>query len=112
MLMGLAGIGVGAIFAVMPAYLIRAVPLTETGSAMSFNQVLRYAGYSTSSALSAVLLQAQAFPGQGYPSSGGYTVVGLAGCLVWVLTGAAAIVLPPHRPRPMHFQANRIGECS
>jgi hypothetical protein len=28
-------------------------------------------------------------------ANSGYTVVGLVRCLVWVLTGAAAIVLPP-----------------
>jgi predicted MFS family arabinose efflux permease len=94
-----AGAGVGSIFAVKPAYFLRAVPATETASATSFNQILRYVGYSVGSALSAVLLQAHASPGHIYPTNGGYTTIGLVSCLVWVLTGTAAIVLPLRRTR-------------
>jgi MFS family permease len=93
------GLGVGSIFAVMPAYFLRAVPATETGSATSFNQILRYVGYSVGSAPSAVLLQAHTAPGHRRPTNGGYTVVGVVSCLLWVLTGAAAIVLPLRRTR-------------
>lgn len=49
------------------AYFLRAVPATETGSATSFNQILRYVGYSVDSALSAVLLQAHTSRGHSYP---------------------------------------------
>ncbi len=98
-IMGVAGLGVGSIFAVTPAYFLRAVPATETGSATSFNQILRYVGYSVGSALSAVLLQAHTSTGHRYPTNGRYTVVGLVSCLLWVLTGAAAIVLPLRRTR-------------
>lgn len=98
-LMGVAGLGVGSIFAVMPAYFLRAVPATETGSATSFNQILRYVGYSIGSALSAVLLQAHTSPSHSYPTNSGYTVVGLVSCLLWELTGAAATVLPLRRTR-------------
>ncbi len=38
--------------------LVRAVPASETGSAMSFNQVLRTIGFSTGSALSVTVLEA------------------------------------------------------
>ena len=64
LIMAIAGVGTGSIFAVLPGYLMRAVPAHETSSAMSFNQILRYVGYATGSALSAVLLQAQTAPGQ------------------------------------------------
>ena len=77
----------------------RGLPATETGSATSFNQILRYVGYSIGSALSAVVLQAHTAPGHRYPTNGSYTVVGLVSCLLWVITGAAAIVLPLHRTR-------------
>lgn len=98
-IIGVAGLGVGSIFAVIPAYFLRVVPATETGSATSFKQILRYVGYSVGSALSAVLLQAHTSPGHSYPTNAGYTVVGLVSCLLWVLTGAAATVLPLRRTR-------------
>jgi MFS family permease len=99
-MMAVAGVGVGSIFAVMPGYLMRAIPASETGSAMSFNQILRYIGYSTGSALSAVLLQAHTTPGHAFPSDNGYTIVGLVSCLVWIATAVAAIALPLRRRQP------------
>lgn len=65
--MALAGLGVGMNFAVTPGLVVASVPAHETGSAMSFNQVVKYIGYSVSGALSAVILQAAASPGQGFP---------------------------------------------
>ncbi|MZD03538.1 MFS transporter, partial [Streptomyces sp. SID5785] len=56
-MMALAGLGVGVTFAVTPGLIVGGVPPQETGSAMSFNQVVKYIGYSTGSALSAVILQ-------------------------------------------------------
>ena len=38
----MSGIGVGMLFAALPGLIVGAVPATETGSAMSLNQVLRY----------------------------------------------------------------------
>jgi predicted MFS family arabinose efflux permease len=99
--MAIAGVGTGSIFAVMPGYLMRAVPAHETSSAMSFNQILRYVGYSTGGALGAVLLQAHTTPGQSLPANSGYSIIGVVGGLGWVLTAAAAILLPlGRRPRP------------
>ncbi|WP_051111527.1 MFS transporter [Sciscionella marina] len=97
--MAIAGVGTGSIFAVLPGYLMRAVPAHETSSAMSFNQILRYVGYATGSALSAVLLQAQTAPGQHFPANSGYTIIGMVAGLGWVLTAAAAILLPLRRSR-------------
>ena len=57
-IMGLAGLGVGCTFAALPGLIVRSVPPEETGSAMSFNQVLRYVGYAVGSALSATILAA------------------------------------------------------
>src|SRR3712207_1395256 len=39
--MAVAGLGVGTVFAALPALIVAAVPAAETGSAMSLNQVLR-----------------------------------------------------------------------
>jgi hypothetical protein len=75
----------------------RAVPTEETGSAMSFNQVLRYVGYSTGSALSAATLAAHTPPGHSYPSASGYTVAAFLGVALWLLSLAAGALLPTGR---------------
>ncbi|MEV5607432.1 MFS transporter [Streptomyces sp. NPDC052225] len=92
-MMALAGLGVGVTFAVTPGLIVGGVPAEETGSAMSFNQVVKYIGYSTGSALSAVILQAATAPGDALPSNDGYRTAGLAGCTAFVLTGILAVVL-------------------
>ncbi|WP_233498407.1 MFS transporter [Blastococcus sp. TF02A-26] len=93
--MAVAGLGVGACFAVLPALVVAAVPGRETGSAMSLNQVLRYVGFSTGSALVAAALAAATPAGAPYPSAGGYTALALAGCAVSVLTALVTWLLAP-----------------
>ncbi|MFD8782803.1 MFS transporter [Kitasatospora sp. NPDC059599] len=95
--LAIAGLGVGCTFAVMPGLIVGAVPADQTGSAVAFNQVLRYVGYSTGSALSAAVLQAHTAPGHVLPSGDGYRVATLIGCAVWVLVAVITIVLPRHR---------------
>ncbi|WP_280715062.1 MFS transporter [Kitasatospora sp. MAP5-34] len=95
--MGIAGLGVGCTFAVMPGLIVGAVPAGETGSAIGFNQVLRYVGYSTGSALSAAVLQAHTAPGRLLPSGAGYGTAALIGCAVWVVATVVTIVLPRRR---------------
>ncbi|WP_329455041.1 MFS transporter [Streptomyces sp. NBC_01497] len=97
--MALAGLGVGAIFAVMPGLIVGSVPPQETGSATSFNQVIRYIGYAAGSTLSAVVLETHTAPGQSLPSGGGYTDAGLIACAMWVATAVAAFLLPKVRSR-------------
>ncbi|MFE4724215.1 MFS transporter, partial [Streptomyces sp. NPDC056728] len=92
-MMALAGLGVGVTFAVTPGLIVGGVPAQETGSAMSFNQVMKYIGYSTGSALSAVILQAATGPGAALPSNDGYRTAGLAGCAAFAITGTLAVVL-------------------
>ncbi|MCF3961140.1 MFS transporter [Streptomyces fuscigenes] len=92
--MALAGLGVGAIFAVVPGLIVGAVPVQETGSATSFNQVIRYVGYASGSTLSAVVLAAHTPSGSALPEDRGYTVAGLIGCVMWIATAAVALVLP------------------
>ncbi|MFF1923911.1 MFS transporter [Streptomyces sp. NPDC058221] len=91
--MALAGLGVGVNFAVTPGIVVASVPAHETGSAMSFNQVVKYMGYSTGSALSAVILQAATEPGHGLPPESGYRTAGLTGCAVWAATAVVAYLL-------------------
>jgi len=63
--MAVAGLGVGTVFAALPALIVSAVPAREMGSAMSLNQVLRYVGFALGSALGATVLEAATPRGQG-----------------------------------------------
>ncbi|MCM3920830.1 MFS transporter [Frankia sp. AiPs1] len=92
--MAIAGLGIGAIFAVMPGFIVQSVPARETGSALSFNQVLRYVGYGIGSSASAAILQAHTRPGASFPADRGYTAVAVASCFMWVLTAASSVFLP------------------
>jgi predicted MFS family arabinose efflux permease len=92
--MAIAGLGIGAIFAVMPGFIVQSVPARETGSALSFNQVLRYVGYGIGSSASAAILQAHTRPGASFPADRGYTAVAVAACSMWVLTAASSVLLP------------------
>lgn len=92
--MGVAGLGVGCTFAAMPGLIVRSVPAGETGSATSFNQVLRTIGYSVGSALSATVLEAHTPVGHVLPLGSGYGTAATIGCGVWALTAVLSFVLP------------------
>ena len=72
--MGVIGIGVGSVFAVIPRLIVGAVPAEETSSALALTQVLRTIGFSIGSALSATILTAHTPRGRSFPTNGGYTV--------------------------------------
>ena len=95
--MGIAGLGIGTIFAGLPALIVGAVPVSETGSAMSFNQVLRYVGYSAGSALAATILQAHTAAGQLLPVDRGYSIAGLMGIGGLILAAVLSAVLPARK---------------
>ncbi|MDX3094862.1 MFS transporter [Streptomyces sp. ME19-03-3] len=97
--MTVAGFGIGWIFALLPGLVVGAVPARETGSAMSFNQVLRYVGYSTGSVLSAAVLQAHTATGRTLPTGDGYGTAALLACGVWLAMIVVTAVLPPRRRR-------------
>jgi MFS family permease len=96
--MGVAGLGVGGIFAALPGLILPAVPPSETGSAMGFNQVLRMAGFSLGSALSATVLELHTPPGASLPSEAGYTVAALLGVAIFAVTVVLAVALRGRRP--------------
>lgn len=54
--MGIGGLGSGFTFSSLAVLIVPRVPEAETGSAMAFNQLLRYLGFSVGSALSVALL--------------------------------------------------------
>ncbi|MCU1601929.1 MAG: transporter [Frankiales bacterium] len=98
--MALAGLGVGCTFAALPGLIVASVPAHETGSAMSFNQVLRYVGYSTGSALSATVLEAHTPSGELLPTASGYTTVALLGVAILVVTGIVSAIVPGRESAP------------
>jgi MFS family permease len=100
-IMGIAGLGVGAVFSALPGLITSAVPASETGSAMSLNQVLRYVGFAVGSALTATVLEAATPAGGDVPASGGYTAIALTGCGASLLTAAlTAALLRRETPAP------------
>jgi MFS family permease len=106
LVMAVAGLGVGAAFAAFPALIVAAVPPSETGSAMSLNQVLRYVGFAVGSALAATVLAASTPEGASAPGAGGYAVLAVVGgavcvataALTWLVTSAAHGAQSAERP--------------
>jgi MFS family permease len=91
---GMAGIGIGFTFAAMPGFVVRAVPPSETGSAMGFYQVLRSIGLSLGSALAAAVLITYTAPGDTFPSYQGFRVTLIIATGLCVLTAVISYLLP------------------
>jgi predicted MFS family arabinose efflux permease len=81
--MGVVGVGFGYTFAAIPGMIARAVPASETGSAMGLYQVIRYIGFSLGSALAASILAGDTIAGQ--VTERGYVAA------LWVGAGACAL---------------------
>jgi hypothetical protein len=91
---GLAGLGIGFTFAAMPGFIVRAVPVSETGSAMGFYQVLRSVGLAVGSALAAAILTAKTPHGAALPSfSGFHLTLVVAACLA-IATAVLSYLVP------------------
>ncbi|MFB7992305.1 MFS transporter [Streptomyces sp. NPDC056002] len=93
----LLGTGVGAAYAVMPILIVRHVPPTETGSATSFNQVLRTVGGSVGSAAISAIMLSYTPPAGDIPDGTAYTTAFLVTAAASFLGVIAAVVLPPRR---------------
>jgi MFS family permease len=91
---GLAGIGIGFTFAAMPGFVVRAVPASETGSAMGLYQVLRSIGLSLGSALAAAVLESITAPGHVYPSYEGFRVTLIIASALCAATALVSYLLP------------------
>jgi MFS family permease len=92
-IMGVAGVGMGCSFAVMPRMIVSATAPEETGSALAMNQVLRTVGYSIGSALSATILTAHTTSPSRFPVDRGYTVGAIVGISLCVLAAVVAVAL-------------------
>ena len=91
---GIAGIGIGFTFAAMPGFVVRAVPASETGSAMGLYQVLRSIGLSLGSALAAAVLITFTAPGHVYPSYQGFRVTLIIATALCLVTALLSYLLP------------------
>ncbi|WP_244928951.1 MFS transporter [Nocardioides sp. W7] len=95
--MGVAGIGSGFTFAAMPGLVLRSTPLEETGSAMSFNVLLRFLGFAAGSTLATSVLALLAASRPDYAEAFRLTVwVNVA---LWLGTAVLSLVLIPSRPK-------------
>jgi MFS family permease len=91
--MGVIGIGFGYTFAAIPGLITRAVPRSETGSAMGLYQVIRYIGFSLGSALTASILAGHTSAAGGSVSERGYVVAMWVGTAVCALSAGASWLL-------------------
>jgi len=95
----LTAVGAGATFGSMPALVIDAVPGEETGSAMSFNLLLRTVGGTIGSALTAAALGAFTPVGTDYPQWGGFRLAFLMCAVACLAALAVSLTLLPSTSR-------------
>jgi len=103
-MMAITGVGFGWTYAALPGLIVRAVPRSETGSAMGFYQVSRYIGFSIGSGLSVTLLRG--FSGGAEATLGGYRAVYVVAAAVCVATALLTWALPG-RQRELAAPAER-----
>ena len=89
--MGLAGVGIGCSFSVMPRMIVSVVAADQTGGALALNQVLRQVGYSVGSALSATVLTAHTVGASPFPTEDGYVVCAWIAIAMCVLTAVVTL---------------------
>jgi hypothetical protein len=96
--MALNGFGVGSVYAVNPLQITGGVPAAETGSAISFYQLVRTVAYAIASALSATLLVLSTPAGQPFPTDAGYSAAALVSIAVLVAALAVSALFVMRRP--------------
>jgi predicted MFS family arabinose efflux permease len=87
--MALDGFGVGCVYAVNPLQITGGVPAAETGSAISFYQLVRTVAYSLGSTLSATVLVLYLPRGRVFPAAAGYSAAAVV-CLAVLVAALAA----------------------
>lgn len=98
--MGLAGLGVGALFAMVPVLIVECVPADETASAVGFNLVARTLGVAAGSAVCGVVLQSATPTHAAVAAASGYTTAALiaTGVLLTTAVAEAAALLHARVP--------------
>ena len=100
---GMAGLGVGLSFAIMPSFVVASVPPSEVGAALGFYQLSRNIGLSVGSALAGLVIAHETPRGAALPPLRGFTLTtSLAvGILLTVALLALLTLVPPaQRPSP------------
>lgn len=92
--MAVGGLGSGFTFSSLAALMVPHVPRAETGSAMAFNQVLRYIGFAVGSASSVALMTVYG----GGPGESGFRGALLTVAGVWAMAAIASAVLSRRVP--------------
>lgn len=89
--------GVGLAYGAMPSLIIASVPISEMGSANSFNTLMRSIGQSAAAAILGVVLAQMATKSDGLlvPTLLGFRVSLLIGVGVAVLAAVVAALIPP-----------------
>jgi predicted MFS family arabinose efflux permease len=97
LVLGIAGLGTGLIFAAIPGLIVGSVPSTETGSALGVNQVIRQVGFSIGSALGAAILTQHTIAPDPLPTDAGYSVSAIIGIGLCLLTALLSFLLPSRK---------------
>jgi len=97
------GLGVGSVYTVNPLQITGGVPAAETGSAISFYQLVRTVAYAIGSALSATVLVLSTPPGQRYPADAGYSAAALVSIAVLAAALVVSTLFAMRRPVPGRF---------
>lgn len=110
--MTLNGFGVGCAYAVNPQQITGGVPANETGSAISFYQLVRTVAYALGSALSATLLLFYVPPGEEVPTNAGYSTAALVciAVLLGALLASALFVVFREKPGPARAGQRHPGD--
>jgi len=103
LVVAICGAGTGFAYGAMPALIMSAVPPSETGSANSFNTLMRSVGTSVAAAVVGVVLaQMSVSVGGGHtiPTESGFRTGLLIGCGVALVAAAIAAAIPGRKPAP------------
>ena len=106
----LLGVGVGLGYAAMPALIMRAVPVHETGAANGLNALMRSLGTSIAAAIVGAILAQSVIHTNGVPgpSEGGFMLTLILGLSAAVI----CLVLALFIPRPKSFGAETQPDVS
>ncbi|HSA49725.1 MAG TPA: MFS transporter [Yinghuangia sp.] len=94
-------IGLALAYGAMPALIMGGVPMSETGSANSFNALMRAVGTTVSAAVVGVILAQMTtdFGGRALPSEDGFHTAMLIGCGISVAAAVIAALIPTRHTR-------------
>lgn len=93
--MSVLGFGVGGVSSVMPKLVLTGVPVIETASVLTINQIVRSIGFSIGSALTGFLLAAATPAGSNLPTQSGFITAALWAIAPLALSGLLLFLRRP-----------------